>query len=363
MDCSAPGSTVASLKIESGFWRADDGTMSLLPCPVSEACVGSNVLVGGSNGSIGNNTNSSNATLCVNNGLCKCGQRGPLCAICDHNYTRFSAKSLCTKCPESLAVSIFWSVLITLLAAACLWLFLRISRGSQGSSIRPIINAWQTLSIVLLTSTDWPEAVKWIQKYVLQTVNLDVISLASPSCLGAPLNFYRRFALAVSGSVVLVSAPWLFSVRKWASRRLNPELWVKAKEQCLHDSILLVLLLYTLVTTQALSHFRCQVVYSLNGANSTFYLIADFTLECYDAPWWGMTLFNVVVILVFSIGTPLTFIYVLYKRRDDLEDPETASLLGMLYKTYVEEEMRKRDPHPVCFVCGVVSCVMYSCML
>ena len=358
MDCkNKADSTVASLTIKKGFWREDNGTVSLLQCPVEEACVGSNCpyttivggqyscgVFGGGSGNGSNTTNSSNGTLCVNNGLCRCGHRGPLCAVCDHGYTRFSAKDPCFKCPENLGISIFLSVLFVVLAAACLWLFLWISRGSQGSSIRPIINSWQTMSIVLLTSNDWPEAVKWIQKYVLQTVNLDVISLASPSCLGAPLNFYRRFALTVSGSVVLVGAPWLFSVRKWASRRLNPELWVKAKEQCLHDSILLVLLLYTLVTTQALSHFNCLEVKSSKPENSTYYLNADFTIECYDAPWWGMTVFDLIVIFVFSIGTPLAFAYELYTRRDELEDPETASLLGMLYKTYVKEETRKREP-------------------
>ena len=357
MDCSKAGSAVASLKIEAGFWRENNSTASLLQCPVEAACVGSDVLVDGSIGSSSNTTNSSNATICVN-GLCLCGQRGPLCAICDENYTRFSANSLCTKCPENLGVSIFFSVLFTLLAAACLWLFLWISRVSRGSSIRPIINAWQTMSIVLLTSDDWPEAVKWVEKFLLHTVNLDIISLASPSCLGVPLNFYRRFALTVSGSAVLVGAPWLFSVRKWWHRK-KPRLrfwkaWVKAKEQCLADSILLMLLLYTLGTTQALSHFRCLRV------GTTDYLMADFTIECGDATWNGVTFFVTIVILVFSIGAPLGFAYELYKRRDELEDPETVSLLGMLYQTYVKEETRERETViNLCCPCVLFGGVMY----
>ena len=126
---------------------------------------------------------------------------------------------------------------------------------------------------------------------------------------------------------------------------MKPVSWAKAKEQRLHDSILLVLLLYTLVTTQAFSHFRCLRVVSSTG--NTSYLIADFTIECGDATWNGVTVFVIIVILVFSIGAPLGFAYELYKRRDKLEDPETASLLGMLYKTYVEDETRKRELPPV----------------
>ena len=155
MDCSAPGTTVASLKIEAGYWRADNGTMSLLPCPVPKAC----------NSSARNGSNSS----------CALGHHGALCAVCELGYTRFGANSLCKECPETLGASIAWSLFFALLAAFCLWFFLWVSRSSQGGFIRPIINAWQTMSVVLSTSNDWPEAVKWIQEYVLQTVNLDII--------------------------------------------------------------------------------------------------------------------------------------------------------------------------------------------
>jgi hypothetical protein len=65
--------------------------------------------------------------------------------------------------------------------------------------------------------------------------------------------------------------------------------------------------------------------------------MADFTIECHDTSWTGMTVFVGIFILVFSIGTPLGFVYMLYNRRDQLEDPETARLLGMLYKPYKPE--------------------------
>jgi hypothetical protein len=337
INCEEKGSTLESLKVKAGFWRADNGTMSLLPCPVNGSCVGSSVgnSEGGSLiGSITSNTTSCSNTTTGVDGLCKCGQHGPLCAICDKGYTRFSANSLCEECFEDMGVSIFWSLLFACLAAFCLWFFLWISRANQGGFIRPIINAWQTMSVVLLTSNDWPEAVKWIQKYVLQTVNLDIISLASPSCLGMPLNFYHRFALTVTGSIVLVSGPWLLSAQKWRRRRAAPESWETAKEQCLRDSILLVLVVYTLVSFQAFTHFRCLEIESSIPGNTKYYLMADYTIECYDATWNGVAVFATIVILVFSIGAPLGFTYELYKRRDELGDPETVKLLGMLYVPY-----------------------------
>jgi len=175
VDCSKPGSTLASLKVDKGFWRADRGTAAMLQCPVPAACIGSG---SNNNGSTGNGTNSS----------CAVGHHGPLCAVCDPGYTRFGALSLCTLCPENIGLSVFWSIAAGLLGLAALCLFLYLSRKSHKGGFRPLMNAWQTLSVVLMTNSEWPASVKFVQQYVLQTVNLDMISLASPACLGTKVR-------------------------------------------------------------------------------------------------------------------------------------------------------------------------------
>ena len=261
MDCDKPGSTVKDLKVRSGFWRADGGITSMLPCPIPKACVGTDR-------NRTNDTSHANETRNGTNRLCAWGHHGPLCALCETGYTRMSALSLCAKCPESLGLSILWSVFFAALMGLCVWILVRISRRSKNGSLRPVINAWQTLSVVLLTSSDWPAAVKWVQKFVLQTVNLDFISVTSPSCvLGFPVNFYHRIVATAAGCLCLIGGPWLLAVGKYRRRNMKLEVfngvlkngvmtihlseeWNRAKSRLLHDSILLTLIVYTLVTGQ-----------------------------------------------------------------------------------------------------------------
>ena len=211
---------------------------------------------------------------------------------------------------------------------------------------RPIMNAWQTLSVVLMTSSEWPASVKFIQKYVLQTVNFDVISLSSPSCVGAKMNFHHRFIATIIGCSILVSVPWLLSLKTFLKRKRIPEKWEKAKALRLHDSGLLVLLIYTTVTSQTLYFVKCVGLVSSDISKSfdanttvatatektTFYLTSDYSLECYDATWWGMFPLVLIVFCGFSLGVPLGIALVMRRRKDQLEDTHVKEMWGMLYK-------------------------------
>ena len=205
------------------------------------------------------------------------------------------------------------------------------------------MNGWQTLSVVLMTSGDWPDAVKFVQQYVLQTVNLDFISLASPACLGAKMNFYYRFVGTLGGVCCLVGGVWLFSIKAFRQRRRKAAAWSRAKALRLHDSMLLVLLVYTLVTAQGFYFFRCLRVESSSSASSstgantttdTWFLISDLSIECYDTTWYAMLPLVLVVIVGFSLGLPLGIVYFLWRRKHRLEEEKIVKLFGILYKPY-----------------------------
>jgi len=158
---------------------------------------------------------------------------------------------MCTVCPTELGLSIVWTIAAALLGAAALCLFIYLSRKSHKGGLRPIMNAWQTLSVVLMTNNEWPASVKFVQQYVLQTVNLDMVSLASPACLGTKMNFFHRFIASILGSCLLVGGPFLLSIKTFWHRKRNAEAaekWETAKALRVHDSVLLVLLIYTMVT-------------------------------------------------------------------------------------------------------------------
>eukprot|EP00947_MAST-08B_sp_MAST-8B-sp1_P003342 g3342.t1 len=256
---------------------------------------------------------------------CLTGHRGPLCAVCDEGYSRWSSRMVCSKCPENMGPSIGAAIGAALGLGVLLFLCLYFNRRAPNGMLRPLINAAQNLVVIMMFSVDWPESVKVFQK-ILSGINFDFVQIASPSCLGIPVNFYGRFASTVLLSAAVIGGPWLASCLRY--RRKNPTKWAGAIKGRLRDTFLLVVLLHPSVSGQSFYHFRCRSV------NNTWYLMADMSLECYDTMWFGMLAPVVLTILGFAIGMPVLFARLLWARRTQLQNPDTKKLLGVLYMSY-----------------------------
>eukprot|EP00947_MAST-08B_sp_MAST-8B-sp1_P000323 g323.t1 len=113
--------------------------------------------------------------------------------------------------------------------------------------------------------------------------------------------------------------------------------WRNAIQGHLRDTFLLVVLLHPALSGTTFYHFRCRAVNYADqggGYEAKQYLMADYSLECYDSAWNGMLALVLVVILGFSLGMPIFFARLLWVRRADLQNPETKKLLGVLYMSY-----------------------------
>ena len=106
LDCSKKGSTLANVKLRPNTWRASITDNDFLTCPVNGTCIGG----------------TDQGDYCLE------GHHGPLCGICNHNYTRFQNAAPCTSCPKDMGLAIFWTILAVLLCAAALGLFLVVNR-------------------------------------------------------------------------------------------------------------------------------------------------------------------------------------------------------------------------------------------
>ena len=76
-DCSAAGTTIASIELLVNTWRTTNQTATLYTCPINNTCVGGD----GKNGS-----------------FCAEGHRGVLCASCDAGWYRRQKGQRCHKC-------------------------------------------------------------------------------------------------------------------------------------------------------------------------------------------------------------------------------------------------------------------------
>ena len=116
-------------------------------------------------------------------GYCLTGHRGPLCAICDPGYSRWSNTVLCSKCPEDMAPSILAAIGAAIGLGLLLFVCLYFNRRAPNGVLRPLINAAQNLVVVMMFPVEWPDSIKGLSA-ALSGINLDFVQIASPACLG-----------------------------------------------------------------------------------------------------------------------------------------------------------------------------------
>jgi len=89
-------------------------------------------------------------------------------------------------------------------------------------------------------------------------------------------------------------------------------------------------LLFPAVSSSVLSFFACREV------DGSYYLVADFRVQCYAAEWNRYLGYVIVMVLVYPVGIPLTLLAVLLKYRKRLSDRWVAIAIGFLYQAYDE---------------------------
>ena len=320
LNCDKEGATIETMTIVEGAWRPNTGSDNIYTCPVKEACQG------------GNDT----SLYCVN------GTGGVLCASCVEGWFRRGSLDTCQKCPSdtSLQIRLMIGLGCTafLIAAILVAMDLKFgwTRKRGGGRLKPIVNAIQSLTVMIMFPSEWPSMVLELGKY-LSFLSVDV-SIAAPQCFGIAFTFYDRFmwsaamawALivlptigAVFASLGFAVCPWMcccgkslpndlrgFRTRFWA-------MWERAKTRGWQYSMIALLFVHPAVSGQAFFFFSCKAIMDnvKDPAVPTYYLVADYSLKCYDEDWYNLLPLAIFQVAGFAMGTPAFFMYLLRKHR------------------------------------------------
>jgi hypothetical protein len=87
-------------------------------------------------------------------------------------------------------------------------------------------------------------------------------------------------------------------------------------------------LIYPNTSSTSLSFFVCRNI------NSEYFLSPSFETRCFDGQWNSFIPFAIVSILVYPLGIPAFFAYLLLRYRQRLEEPGVRLQLGFLYGAY-----------------------------
>ena len=165
------------------------------------------------------------------------------------------------------------------------------------------------------------------------------LEVASPQCAGVGSSYYVVFlmTLVALGLVMLalMAGPVIALARKprssgWKAN-LRDVVVTNQSARAFRDVFVVVLLLHPTISGKAMQFFRCRTI------DGVSYLMADYSVECFDSTWYAYLIIVVLVLALFSVGTPVVIAYVLYTRRDSLYDDDGAPKpqpLDVLYAIY-----------------------------
>ena len=166
------------------------------------------------------------------------------------------------------------------------------------------------------------------------------IEVSSPECAVGGTNFYALFLSTLIGFglaiLALMAPPFAAIARKHGGssglRAAAGEMLVSDDgARAFRDVFVVVLLLHPSISGKAMEFFRCRTI------DGVPYLMADYSLVCYDSTWYLFISVIVMVLVLFSFGTPCVIAYVLYARQKALYDDEGKAVpqpLDVLYAIY-----------------------------
>jgi len=179
----------------------------------------------------------------------------------------------------------------------------------------------------------WPSGFSAFLR-VFNFVNLDFIKWASVGCV-VHSDYFLKWRVFVIVPFATLASLWIFYflptwlyVRRDMSDDQNASIVRKIQARRLVKLVVFtIFLIYPSVSSTVLKLYVCR---SIAG---TWYLVQDFTIKC-SGTWETYAYVNILATLLYPIGIPLCFAFVLFRNQHRLLLPKIRSQFGFLYDAY-----------------------------
>jgi len=192
---------------------------------------------------------------------------------------------------------------------------------------------------VNLPTVPWPAFLTSVWHSIGMLANINLLQAVSVDCVTSSWTFYGSFIITISYPAILLFLMFIITMcRKWQWRG-DAEYGRRAAVEGWKFSLFGLFLIYPSVCATILQVWHCRDI------NGTSYLVADYQLVCstsdgVNAKWLSYAVIAAVAFVVYAIGIPALFIYLLYSNREAMHDEEhpghkeCRSKLGFLYRAY-----------------------------
>jgi len=191
------------------------------------------------------------------------------------------------------------------------------------------------MNMAFVLDVEWPRTyTNFIAAFSF--INLDFVPWQSVGCVTA-FSYYTKLGLIALLPLLLTLALFVCYLlpryfRDYRTHRDDPASFHAARKRSRRRFWKLLLFtlfcIYPNVSSSLLGYFVCRDI------NGTTFLLADFSLECYDSRWMSNLPWIIVAILVYPIGVPAFFFYILRRYRQRMDEPGVRMQLGFLYAAY-----------------------------
>jgi hypothetical protein len=169
-------------------------------------------------------------------------------------------------------------------------------------------------------------------------VNLDFVPWVSLSCV-ATFDYFDRVTISSTTPLLVLLCIYIFyflpSYYRERRDMSDSASFRRARKMSRHKAWKLVLftvfLIYPAVSRMVLGIFMCKEV----EGNS--FVLNDFTLLCGSDEWLSFVPFAAAMTVVYPIGVPLLFFFVLRNHRNRFHEASVRLKLGFLYEAFNED--------------------------
>lgn len=343
MLCSSVGTSIGTVSLRQGYWRATNYTTDIRECWNPDACVG------------GHGT----ADFSSDSQYCAVGYVGPYCAVCDSDYFNGPGRT-CSQCASSLSTGmIVWCIFLVVLflcAIAAITVYLVMDQDNPAvfeersrflSTLKRWITKfgklnWGRLRIPIVAAQIVSQGVE-VTGLTLPSVyetflgwasfaNLDINMLPSLDCM-VSTNFYDRLRFVTIVPLCAVLYLCLtYRIVVWRARNgaavsspaltngdgLRASPLEEAKLKHFRAFLVLTFLVYSTVSSTIFQTFAWDDVLSdpesTDSTNYT-YLRVDYSVNANTTEHTNYMIYAGVMIFVYPLGIPALYTYLLWLSR------------------------------------------------